>query len=117
MKFSKREQLAVEAYADALEIIPRVLSENAGLDPIDTLSNWLLLKLKHEAEKQDMNIGLEVHSKNCVNMLRFGYVEPIGVILQSINSATESAVSVLRIDDVLWAKVEPRCARMKHKKG
>ena len=45
MKFPKREQLAVEAYADALEIIPRVLSENAGLDPIDTLSSWLLLKL------------------------------------------------------------------------
>ena len=107
MKFPKREQLAVEAYADALEIIPRVLSENAGLDPIDTLFKLVASQVEHEPQSQDMNIGLEVHSKNCVNMLDSGYVEPIGVILQSINSATESAVSVLRIDDVLWAKVEP----------
>ena len=107
MKFPKREQLAVEAYADALEIIPRVLSENAGLDPIDTLFKLVASQVEHEPESQDMNIGLEVHSKNCVNMLDAGYVEPIGVVLQSINSATESAVSVLRIDDVLWAKVEP----------
>lgn len=107
MKFPKREQLAVEAYADALEIIPRVLSENAGLDPIDTLFKLVAAQTEQEADSQDMNIGLEVHSKDCVNMLNAGYVEPVGVVLQSINSATESAVSVLRIDDVLWAKVEP----------
>ncbi len=107
MKFPKREQLAVEAYADALEIIPRVLSENAGLDPIDTLFKLVAAQVEAESTNQDMNIGLEVHSKKCVNMLDEGYVEPFGVILQSINSATESAVSVLRIDDVLWAKVEP----------
>ena len=107
IEFPKREQLAVEAYADALEIIPRVLAENAGLDPIDTLFKLVASQTENESTSRDMFFGLEVHSKSPKDMLKAGFVEPIGVVRQSINSATESAVSVLRIDDVLWAKVEP----------
>ena len=85
----------------------QVLAENAGLDPIDTLFKLVASQTENESTSRDMFFGLEVHSKLPKDMLKAGYVEPIGVVRQSINSATESAVSVLRIDDVLWAKVEP----------
>ena len=64
IEFPKREQLAVEAYADALEIIPRVLAENAGLDPIDTLFKLVASQTENESTSRDMFFGLEVHSKS-----------------------------------------------------
>jgi len=91
-----RDQLAIEAFADALEIIPRTLAENAGLNTIDSLVS---LRSKHE--KGEKNAGLDVYSGNVVDMQRAGVLEPLRVKTQAIGSAAESAVMVLRIDDVI----------------
>ena len=100
-----REQLAVEAYADALEVIPRTLAENAGLDPLDTL----LRVVSQQAQGTDQAhlIGLDVLEKQPGNMLDLGVVEPLRITQQVLAGATEAALSVLRIDDVLWAKQDP----------
>ena len=99
-----REQLAVEAFADALEIIPRVLAENAGMDPIDTLLN--VVAAQSNAQSDAHFIGLDVISQSPTNMVEIGVVEPLGITKQAIAGAVEAAVSILRIDDVLWAKSE-----------
>ena len=91
-----REQLAVSKFADALEVIPRTLAENAGLDPID-----MLVELRSQHEKGNKNAGLDVYTGNVIDMLANGVVEPLRVKTQAINSATESAVMILRIDDVI----------------
>jgi archaeal chaperonin len=92
-----REQLAVEAFASALDIIPRTLAENAGLDPID-----MLVELRSRHEKKDgKNFGLDVFQGKPVDMLKAGVVEPLRVKTQAINSATEAATMILRIDDVI----------------
>jgi thermosome len=91
-----REQLAVSKFADALEVIPRTLAENAGLDPID-----MLVELRSQHEKGNKNAGLDVFTGNVIDMLANGVVEPLRVKTQAINSATESAVMILRIDDVI----------------
>ncbi len=95
-----REQLAIEAFADALEIIPRALAENAGLDPIDVIVE---LRAKHE-EKDGKFYGLDVYSGEAKNMLELGVVEPLRVKTQAIDSASEVAVMILRIDDIIAAK-------------
>ena len=97
-----REQLAVEAYADAIEVIVRVLAENAGIDPISTLLDVV-------AEQTNMNsdeIGINLESGKPENMANLGVLEPQGIIKQALIGATEVAISILRIDDVLWAKQE-----------
>ncbi len=91
-----REQLAVSKFADALEVIPRTLAENAGLDPID-----MLVELRSQHEKGNKNAGLDVYTGDVIDMLANGVVEPLRVKTQAINSATESAVMILRIDDVI----------------
>ncbi|MDP2797271.1 MAG: thermosome subunit alpha [Methanoregula sp.] len=91
-----RCQLAIEAFASAMEIIPRTLAENAGLDPIDMLVN---LRAAHEAGKK--TFGLDVYSGKPVDMLKAGVVEPLRVKTQAISSAAEAAVMILRIDDVI----------------
>ncbi len=91
-----REQLAVSKFADALEVIPRTLAENAGLDPID-----MLVELRSQHEKGNKNAGLDVYTGTVIDMLANGVVEPLRVKTQAINSATESAVMILRIDDVI----------------
>ncbi len=95
-----REQLAIEAFADAMEVIPKALAENAGLDPIDTLVD---LRSKHE-EKDGEVYGLDVYSGKATDMFRNGIVEPLRVKTQAIDSASEVAVMILRIDDVIAAK-------------
>ncbi|GBE54940.1 60 kDa chaperonin [archaeon BMS3Bbin15] len=95
-----REQLAIEAFADAMEVIPKALAENAGLDPIDTLVD---LRSKHE-EKGGEVYGLDVYSGKATDMFRNGIVEPLRVKTQAIDSASEVAVMILRIDDVIAAK-------------
>jgi chaperonin GroEL (HSP60 family) len=90
-----REQLAVEKFAEALEIIPRTLAENAGLDPIDKL---VALKAAHE--KGEKNAGLNVYTGNIVDMWQAGVIEPLRTKKQSLESATEAAMMILRIDDV-----------------
>ncbi|MDI9395652.1 MAG: thermosome subunit beta [Euryarchaeota archaeon] len=91
-----REQLAVKAYADALEIIPRTLAENAGLDPID-----MLMELRSQHEKGMKTAGLNVYEGKVVDMWESFVVEPLRVKTQVINAATESAVMILRIDDII----------------
>lgn len=91
-----REQLAVKAYSEALEVIPRTLAENAGLDPID-----MLMELRSQHEKGMKTAGLDVYEGKVVDMWNNFVVEPLRVKTQVINAATESAVMILRIDDII----------------
>jgi thermosome len=95
---SGREQLAVEAFADALELVPRVLAENAGLDSIDTLVD---LRAAHEEGNE--RAGLNVFSGDVENTFESGVVEPAHAKEQAISSATEAANLVLKIDDIIAA--------------
>ncbi|GBE54105.1 60 kDa chaperonin [archaeon BMS3Bbin15] len=92
-----REQLAIEAFADAMEVIPKALAENAGLDPIDVLVE---LRTKHE---ENRDIGYNVMTKRLENMIEAGLITPTNVKTQAIDSASEVAVMILRIDDVIAA--------------
>ena len=93
-----REQLAVRSFAEALEAVPVTLTENAGLDPIDILSE---LRARHE--KGETWAGIEVHSGKVQDMAEVGVFEPIAVKKQIIKSATEAASMILKIDDVIAA--------------
>jgi chaperonin GroEL (HSP60 family) len=93
-----REQLAVMAYAEALESVPTTLAENAGLDPIDIISE---LRARHE--KNEIWAGIEVNDGKIKNMERAGVFEPLAVKKQIIKSATEAATMLLKIDDVIAA--------------
>jgi len=97
-----RSQLAIEAFASAMEIIPRSLAENSGLDPIDML---VALRAAHEAGKK--NFGLDVDAGKPADMLEAGVVEPLRVKTQAINSAAEAAIMILRIDDVIASSQPP----------
>jgi thermosome len=101
-EFSKtlkgREQLAVEQFASALEFIPTTLAENAGLDPLDILTE---LKMSHEAGNK--NHGLNLFSGKIEDTLSRGIIEPLRVKTQAISSASEVAIMILRIDDVISA--------------
>ncbi len=91
-----REQLAVEAFANALEVVPRTLAENAGLDPIDTL-----VDLRSMHESGDLSAGLDVMDGEVIDMWEARVVEPQRVKTQAVDSAAEAAVMILRIDDVI----------------
>jgi thermosome len=91
-----RIQLAIEAFASSLEIIPRTIAENAGLDSIDML---VAIRAEHEAGHR--TFGLNVFEGKPVDMLKAGVVEPLRVKTQAIMSAAEAAVMILRIDDVI----------------
>ncbi|ELZ34136.1 thermosome [Halorubrum distributum JCM 10247] len=93
-----REQLAVEAFADSLELIPRVLAENAGLDAID-----LLVDLRAAHEAGDQNAGLDVFAGEVVDTADAGVVETAHAKEQAIASAAEAANLVLKIDDIISA--------------
>lgn len=93
-----REQLAVVNFAEALETVSVTLTENAGLDPIDILSE---LRAKHE--KGETWTGIEVHSGKIQDMTQAGVFEPLAVKKQIIKSATEAASMILKIDDVIAA--------------
>jgi archaeal chaperonin len=95
---SGREQLAVEEFASALEFIPTTLAENAGLDPIDILTE---LKSRHDAG--DRNVGLNLFNNKIENVLEARIIEPFKIKSQAINSASEVANMILRIDDVIAA--------------
>jgi len=97
-----REQLAIEAFADALEAIPRTLAENAGLDPLDTLLN---LRSFHERNRRTGKYGgIDVNDGKVKDVLKENVLEPLRVKSQAIASATDAAVMILRIDDVIAAK-------------
>ncbi|MFB6133890.1 MAG: TCP-1/cpn60 chaperonin family protein, partial [Halanaeroarchaeum sp.] len=93
-----REQLAVEAFADSLELVPRVLAENAGLDSIDTLVD---LRAAHESG--DERAGLNVLTGDVQDTFEAGVVEPAHAKEQGLNSASEAANLVLKIDDIISA--------------
>lgn len=93
---SGREQLAVEAFATAVEIIPRTLAENAGLDPID-----ILTELKSSHDKGRKWAGVEVFTGKVMDAWKKGVIEPLKIKTQAISSAAEVAIMVLRIDDVI----------------
>ena len=94
-----RERLAVEEFARALEFIPTTLAENAGLDPIDILTE---LKGSHDAGNR--NFGLNLFANSIEDNLLHGIIEPMKIKEQAISSATEVAIMVLRIDDVIAAR-------------
>jgi len=100
-KIGGREQLAIEAFAETLEIIPKVLSENAGYDPIDILVD---LRAKHRSA-ENIYFGLNVFSGTIVDMNKLGVLEPLLVKLQALKSATEAASMILKIDDVVAARL------------
>lgn len=96
-KIGGREQLAVEAFAESMEIIPNTLAENAGLEKIDIIVE---LRAAHEKPKGHL-MGVDVFTGKIVNMYKKGVIEPLSVKEQAIKSAVESASMILRIDDVI----------------
>jgi len=98
-KVGGREQLAIEAFADSLEIVPKTLAENAGLEPIDIL---VALRAAHEKPKGYL-MGVDVFTGKIVDMYQKGVIEPLSVKEQAAKSATEVASMILRIDDVIAA--------------
>ena len=93
-----REQLAVQAFANAMEVIPRTLAENAGLDPIDVIAE---LKAEHSSNKKWA--GIDVFSGKVIDSWKEGVIEPLKIKTQAVSSAAEVAVMILRIDDVIAA--------------
>ena len=93
-----KEQLAIEAFAEALKIIPRTLAENAGLDPIETL-----VKVIAAHKDKGPSVGVDVFEGEPADMLERGVIAPVRVTKQAIKSASEAAIMILRIDDVIAA--------------
>jgi thermosome len=100
VKVGGREQLAIEAFADAMESIPLALAENAGLDPIDIMVE---LRAKHE-DPANRWYGVDVFSGKVRDTRTLNVLEPLRVKLQVVKSATEAASMILRIDDVIASK-------------
>jgi thermosome len=96
---SGREQMAIEAYASAIEVVPRTLAENAGLDPID-----ILINLRKAHKKTQKHAGLNAWTGKVEDMMENKVIEPIRVGQQAINGATDVAIMILRIDDVIASK-------------
>ncbi len=94
-----REQLAINAFAEALEILPRTLAESTGKDPIDILVN-----LRSQHDKGNQSYGIDVINGEIADMKKLGVVEPLKIKTQAIKSATEAAEMILRIDDVITSK-------------
>jgi len=93
-----KEQLAVQAFAQSLEIIPVTLAENAGLDPIDTLTD-----LSNAHAKGNTTMGVNVFNQGIIDAWKLGIVEPAKIKSLAITSATEVATMILRIDDIIAA--------------
>ncbi len=101
-KIGGREQLAVEAFADAFESIPRTLADNAGLQPID-----IMVALRSAHETRGLWSGVNVNTGKIVDMMEEGVLEPLKVKEHAIRSASEVASMILRIDDVIAAAKPP----------
>lgn len=91
-----REQMAIMAYADAIEVIPKALAENGGLDSID-----ILLELRAKHDKGKINFGVDSLDGKTSDMLKKHVIEPLRLGLQEIDASTEAATMILRIDDVI----------------
>jgi len=97
-KVGGKEQLAIESFADALKVIPKTLAENAGLDPVD-----VLVKVTAAHKEKGPTVGIDVFAGEPADMMERGVIEPLRVKRQAIKSASEAAVMILRIDDVIAA--------------
>ena len=97
-----REQMAIEAFSGALEVIPRTLAENAGLDPVNTIID---LRKSHSEGKS--YFGVNVYEGGVADMNEGRVFEPSRVVEQAIQSASETAVMILRIDDVISSRASP----------
>ena len=94
-----REQMAIDSYADAVEIVPKSLAENAGFDPINTL-----IDLRSAHSKKKRTAGINLKTGKVGDMLKLEVLEPLRVGTQAIDSATDVAIMILRIDDVIASK-------------
>jgi thermosome len=94
-----REQMAIDAFAGAVEVVPRTLAENAGLDPID-----IMLELRKAHKGGKIHAGINVFTGKVTDMKKENVLEPLRVGTQAISSATEAAAMILRIDDIIASK-------------
>ena len=103
IKVGGREQLAIEAFAETLDTIPKTLADNAGLDPID-----IMVSLRSAHQKKDgLTYGVDVFEGKVRDMRKQGVLEPVRVKEQAIKSAAEAASMILRVDDVIAAAKPP----------
>ncbi len=94
-----REQIAIDAFASAMEVVPTALAENAGLDPID-----ILIEMRKAHKGGKVNAGVNVFNGKVEDMKKNNVLEPLRVGKQAINSATDAAIMILRIDDVIASR-------------
>jgi thermosome len=94
-----REHMAIEAFADALEVVPKTLAENAGLDPID-----MMIEMRRTHKKGNKFTGIDIVEGKVSDMRKQHVIEPLRVSIHEIQSATEAATMILRIDNVIAAK-------------
>ncbi len=106
-QFGGRAQLAIRAFGDAMEIVPRTLAENAGLNAID-----MIAALRAAHEKGEKTAGINVFDAKPMDMAKGGVVEPLRVKTQALASASEAAVMILRIDDVIASSKAPEPSGM-----
>ncbi len=97
-KYSGREQLAIVAFAEAMEVIPRTLAENGGLDPID-----ILVELRAAHDQGKIMYGIDLSNGTIADAWQMGVIEPLKVKTQAVKSSAEAAEMILRIDDVISA--------------
>jgi len=102
-----REQMAIEAFANAVEVIPKTLSENTGLDPID-----MILEVRRAHKMGKKYAGINVLAGKVDDMLKIKVIEPLRVSLQEVEASSEAATMILRIDDVIAAKSGGRAPQM-----
>ena len=93
-----REQMAIEAFANAVEVVPKTLAENAGLDPID-----MMINVRRAHKKGNKYAGIDVFTGKVVDAWQNGVIEPLKIKTQAVSSASEVAIMILRIDDVIAA--------------
>ena len=94
-----REQMAIEAFANAMEVVPKTLAENAGLDPID-----MMIEMRRTHKKGNKYAGIDVNNGKVNDMLKNNVIEPLRVSVQEVQASTEAATLILRIDDVIASK-------------
>lgn len=94
-----REQMAIEAFANAVEIVPKTLAENAGLDPID-----MMIEVRTAHKKGNKTAGVDVFNGKVGDMIKNNVIEPLRVSVQEVQSSTEAATMILRIDDIIASK-------------
>ncbi|MEM4661035.1 MAG: TCP-1/cpn60 chaperonin family protein, partial [Thermosphaera sp.] len=113
MKVGGKEQLAIEAFAKALEGLVVTLIENAGLDPVD-----MIMKLRAAHEKDDgKSIGVNVFGGDIADMKKMGVIEPVSVVANAIKAGTEASTIILRIDDLIAASKLEKGAEAGKKPG